>query len=159
MAIKLAHDLGCWNALRQAFKLHSVSKCVEEATRMNRYGKVLVHRSAEDLAAELTLGNVDSLMLATVTLKIGAHADLNEGERHLLAYALSLSGVWFLCGPDNGTVRAMQILSILDRMVSFEALAKVAGHRIGRLAHHFSESWLSRHRLAALLDSPLIRPA
>src|SRR4051812_19382102 len=120
MAIKLAHDLGCWNALRQTFRLHSVEKCIEEATRMNKDGKVLVRRSAEELAAEVTLGTVDRVTVAKVTLQIGAQADLNEGERHLLAYALTLSGAWFLCGPDTGTVRAMQILSLLDRMVSFE---------------------------------------
>lgn len=152
MAIKLAHDLGCWNALRQTFKLHSVAKCVEEATRANRAGKVLVRRSAEELAGELTLGAFDLLSTTTVTLKIGAKADLNEGEKHLLAYALTLSGAWFLCGPDTGTVRAMQILSILDRMVSFETLANVAGHRLRNLPPHFSESWLSKHRLDALLD-------
>ena len=159
MAIKLAHDLGCWNALRHTFKLHSVPKCIEEATRMNRDGKVLVRRTAEELAGELTLGAVDRLQVAKVTLQIGAQADLNEGERHLLAYALTLPGIWFLCGPDSGTVRAMQILSILDRMVSFETLASVAGYRLKKLPPHFSERWLSSHRLNALLESPMDRPA
>lgn len=126
---------------------------------MNRDGKVLVRRSAEDLAGELTLGTVDRLSITKVTLQIGAQADLNEGERHLLAYALTLHGAWFLCGPDNGTVRAMQILSILDRMVSFETLANVAGHRLKKLPPHFSERWLSNHRLNALLESPMTRSA
>ena len=152
MAIKLAHDLGCWNVLKQTFKLHSVDKCVEEATRRNKDGKVLVRRSAEELAGELTLGAVNRLSIAEVTLKIGAQADLNEGEKHLLAYALALPGSWFLCGPDSGTVRAMRILSILNRMVSFETLANVAGHRFQRLPPHFSESWLAKHRLEDLLD-------
>src|SRR5690349_8933072 len=104
MAIKQAHDLGCWNAIRKAFQLHSVAKCVEEATRSSRDGTVLVKRSREDLAAELTLGDVDLLIATDLTLQIGSQADLNDGERDLLAYARTLSGVWFLCGPDNGTV-------------------------------------------------------
>ena len=77
MAIKLAHDLGCWNVLKQTFKLHSVDKCVEEATRRNKDGKVLVRRSAEELAGELTLGAVNRLSIAEVTLKIGAQADFS----------------------------------------------------------------------------------
>jgi hypothetical protein len=47
----------------------------------------------------------------------------------------------------------MQILSLLDRMVSFEALTTTAGQRIKKLPHHFSERWLSERRLNALLDS------
>jgi len=153
MAIKLAHDFGCWNAIRKMFRLHSVPKCVEEATRANKDGAVLVRRSADDLAAELVLGNPDRLQVTTLTLQIGSQADLNEGEKHLLAYALTLRGVWFLCGPDNGTVRAMQILSLLDRMVSFETVANASGHRFKKdLPYHFSERWLSSHRLEGLLQ-------
>src|SRR5690242_167977 len=123
MAIKQAHDLGCWNAMRKAFQLHSVAKCVEEATRSSRDGTVLLKRSRDDLAGELTLGTFDLKIAAELILQIGSHADLNEGERDLLAYARTLAGAWFLCGPDNGTVRAMRMLSLLDHMVSFETLA------------------------------------
>ena len=153
MAIKLAHDLKCWNAFRHTFRLHSVPKCVEEATRMSKDGAILVRRSADELGAELTLGNVNRLMATTLTLQVGAQADLNEGERHLLAYALTLKDAWFLCGPDNGTVRAMHMLSLLDRMVSFEALADVTGQRLKSLPYHFSERWLSNHRTQSLFQT------
>jgi hypothetical protein len=153
MAIKIAHDLGCWNAIRQRYQLHSVPRCVEEATRKNKDGAVLVNRKPDELAAELTLGNPDKVATLSLTLKIGSQADLNDGERDLLAYARTLPGAWFLCGPDNGTVRAMQILTLLDRMVSLEALAGDAGHRFKNpLPNHFTERWLSDHRTRGLFD-------
>lgn len=120
---------------------------------MNKDGVVLVRRPAKDLAAELTLGTVDLLMVTKLTFQVGSQVDIHDGEKHLLAYALTLPGVWFLCGPDNGTVRAMQILSFLDRMVSFEALANATGHRLKNLPYHFSERWLSNHRTKILLQS------
>lgn len=153
MAIKIAHDLNCWNALRNKYRLHSVQKCVEEATRKDHRGKVLVNRTSDDLASELTLGAVDRLMVTKLTLDIDGRADLNDGELHLLAYALTLKNAWFLCGPDNGTVRAMQILALLDRMVSFESLAKAAGNQPKELQFHFTERWLSKHRIEGLLDN------
>lgn len=159
MAIKVAHDLGCWNALRRAYRLHSVVKCVEEATRANRDGVRLVKRTAPELAGELVLGQVDQLMVTRLMLQVGHQTDLHEGEQHLLAYALSLRDVWFLCGPDNGTVRAMQTLSVFDRMVSLEALAQSAGHQFRSLPHHYSERWLADHRTKYLLEGSPSPPA
>jgi hypothetical protein len=153
MAIKVAHDLGCWNALRKKFRLHTVLKCVEEATRRNRKGHVLVDRSEEDLAAELTLGSVDRQKLVELVFRVGPQADLNEGELQLLAYALTLPNAWCLCGPDEGTVRAMRILSVLEKMVSLESLLKAIGHSTKNLKYHFSERWLAERRLAGVLDS------
>ncbi len=59
VAIKGAHDLGCWNSLRKAYELHSVKKCVEEATRPNKHGARLVERHEDELAAELKLGSAN----------------------------------------------------------------------------------------------------
>lgn len=153
MAIKVAHDLGCWNALRKMFQLHSVPKCVEEATRKNRKGDVLVKRTGDELASELTLGTVDRVELAALVLRVGPHADLNDGELELLAYALTLPEAWCLCGPDEGTVRAMRLLSKLGNMVSLESLMKAIGHSTKNLRHHFSERWLSERRLEGIFEN------
>lgn len=153
VAIKGAHDLGCWNALRKAYVIHSVQKCVEEATRTNRWGDQLVPRTADQLAAELILGQVTDVLRAEVTLRVGHRTDLDEGERDLLAYALSMGKrAWWLCGPDNGTVNALQLLGLLDRMVSLEALAHGVGHKLGSPPFHYTEKWLSERRTRFLLD-------
>ena len=155
MAIKMAHDLHCWNAIRNRFQLHSVAKCVEEATRRSKSGEILVNRDAVQLSAELTLGNVDRLKMADLLLIIGNNADLHEGELHLLTYAREIPGAWFLCGPDNATVRAMKMLSLLDRMTSLESLGKSSGHRFKdkTLPHHFTDRWLLDRRMQVFLEA------
>lgn len=120
---------------------------------MSKDGEVLVRRPAHELAGELTLGPEDRLMVTKLTFQVGSQVDIHDGEKRLLAYALTLPGAWLFCGPDNGTVKAMQILLRLDRMVSFEALANAAGHRLKNLPYHFSERWLSNHRTQSLLHT------
>jgi hypothetical protein len=153
VAIKGAHEAGCWNAMRKAYQLHSVSKCVEEATRPNRRGERLVSRDDKELGAEITLGAVSDLMRAKAMLRIGHRTDVDEGERDLLAYALTLpANIWWLCGPDNGTVNALQFLGLLDRMVTLEALARGCGHAVKNLPAHYTERWLSARRTKFLLE-------
>ncbi len=151
-AIKAAHEHGCWNALRRHYQLHSVRECVDEATRPNKRGARLVEREADDLAAELTLGAPDKLAFAALVLAMGNRIDVDAGESALLAYARTLPGnVWWLCGPDKGTVGALHILGLLDRMVSLESLAKGGGHALHGLPGNYTERWLSNQRTHFLL--------
>jgi hypothetical protein len=153
VAIKGAHESGCWNALRKAYALHTVKKCLEEATRPNRRGQRLVARGETELTGEIKLGEVTDLMRATVLLRVGHRLDLDEGERDLLAYALSLNPhVWWLCGPDNGTVNALNSLGLLDRMISLEAAARGAGHHTRGLPRHYTDAWIAERRTRFLLD-------
>src|SRR5262245_57984404 len=152
MAIKAAHDYCLWNALRNAYDLRTVPMCVQEATQPNSKGYVLVRRTYQEVAAEVTLGAVDERAAIALRLEIGHVNDLDAGERELLAYARTLSSdTWWLCGPDNGTVRAMQMLQIFDRMVSLESVARGAGCPVDRLPAQFRERWLSAHRTQELL--------
>jgi hypothetical protein len=153
MAIKASHDLACWNALRKNYALHTVRKCIEEATRVNRNGHQLVRRTEAQLAAELVVTEVGPLLQAKVSLAVGERTDLDPGERDLLAYALSIGGkAWWLCGPDNGTVNALQILRLLGRMVSLEELAKGAGVHLRTAPFQYTERWLSERRLRFTMD-------
>ena len=152
-AIKAAHHLGCWNALRKGYKLHSVRLCVEEATRPNRHGRRLVDRPEAELAAELVLGAVDDIARAELRLAIGNRNDVDAGEAELLAYARTLPGrVWWLCGPDAGTVKAMNHLRLLERMVALETLAKACGHPVTALPQNYTEKWLSDQRTKLALE-------
>ena len=157
MAIKAAHDLRCWNAIRQAYRLYTVPICLEEATRTNKKGKRLVGKSLDQLRAELTVGEVTLRMQADVNLRLGGErTDLDPGERDLIAHALNLPAqTWWLCGPDNGAVNALQILRLLDRMVTLESLMKSVGMPVRGLEFHYTDKWLSDRRLRfALGDSP-----
>jgi hypothetical protein len=152
MAIKAAHDLKCWRALLHAYQIRSVDICVQEATQTDKDGRQLVVRTKEEVAAEITVGLVTDEMRTALEFEIGLRADVHRGERDLLAYALTLPEAWWLCGPDNGTVRAMKVLRILNRMVSLESIATSSGHRGPMPSKHYTERWLSDHRTQALLD-------
>lgn len=147
--------LRSWNALRKTYQLHTVSTCIEEATRTNKKGNQLVAKSLDQFRAELTIVAVKPRMQAEVTLRVGERTDLDPGERDLLAYALTLPGrAWWLCGPDNGTVNALQILRLLDRMVTLESLMRAVGMPVDALQYHFTEKWLADRRLRFALDDP-----
>ena len=147
VAIKAAHDTRCWNPLRNGFELRSVPICVQEATQRSKKGRQLVDRSFEEVAAEIQLVEVTDEMLLDLDFALGLRIDVDEGERHLLAYSLTLGReLWWLCGPDKGTLGALHHLGKLDRMVSVEAMGRVAGHQFGNLSHQYKESWLSSQR-------------
>lgn len=153
-AIAAAHKFNCWNALKNRYKLRTVELCIEEATRRNKRGKCLVNRDSQDLKDDFAIvAKVDNLSRAKLMLEVGNRNDVDDGERDLLAYAQSLRGkVWWLCGPDNGTVHAMRTLKLFERMVSLEAIANTCGHQFKDLPHNYSEQWLSKHRTDFLFE-------
>jgi hypothetical protein len=151
-AIAGAHRVGCWNAIRNFFRLETADFCIEEAVRKDRYGRQLVNRSAEDLKAELKAHAVSDLHRVTLDLALQGQVDLDAGEYDLLSLAFSLKGeVWWLCGPDKATLRAMHILALLDNMCSLELLARTAGARVGSWEEQYTDIWLSKKRTLLLL--------
>jgi hypothetical protein len=152
-AIAAAHEYGCWNALRRHYQLHSVRECLDEATRPNKRGARLVARSVPELSSELIVGAPDKLAFAGLVLAIGNRIDVDAGERALLAYARTLPPrVWWLCGPDKGTLGTLHLLGLLDRMVALESLAKNSGHPLHTLPANYTDRWLSDQRTRLLLD-------
>ncbi|MGA2445380.1 MAG: hypothetical protein ABSG50_08165 [Opitutaceae bacterium] len=157
VAIKAAHQLGCWNALRKTYRLETVEKCVEEASRLDRSGRRLVNREAAEIKAEIETRPVTAVQRAAVRLKVGSRVDLDDGELDLLAYALTLERQpWWLCGPDKATLIALSRLQLLERMVSLEALASGVGHKVREWEEQYTEKWLSAKRLKLQLGDELI---
>jgi hypothetical protein len=156
-AIQAAHRYGCWNALCQCFKLETADYCLEEATRANRKGKRLVDRSLEDLKSEILGFAVNDAHRAVLLHALQGRVDLDDGERDLLALALSRkTEVWWLCGPDKATIRAMHLLGIVDRMCSLQGLAEATGVRLVRLEEQYTEKWLAEKRTVLLLGEEVI---
>jgi len=156
-AIQAAHRCGCWNALQKNFKLETVEHCLEEAIRPSRKGKRLVNRTREDLEKEIHVHAVTDAQRATLLYALQGRVDLDNGERDLLALALSLkTGVWWLCGPDKATLRAMHLLNIIDRMCSLQGLAEETGMKKVKLEEQYTEKWLSSKRTMLQLGMDLI---
>lgn len=156
-AIGDAHAAKGWNALRQAFKLVTVPECVDEATRPNRAGQVLVDKTAVVLATELEVRPVDDAMRFRLLEMLDGKVALDAGERDLLALALSEGrSIWRLCGPDKATLRAMHRIGRLDRMVSLEELLQLSGANVRNLDHKETKAWLSQKRTKLELGDDFI---
>jgi hypothetical protein len=156
-AIQAAHRCGCWNALLKSFKLETVEHCLEEALRPNRKGKRLVNRSRDDLNKEIISHAVTDAQRATLLYALQGRVDLDDGERDLLSLAMSLrTQVWWLCGPDKATVRAMHLLGIIDQMCSLQGLAEVTGMTRLKLEEQYTEKWLAAKRTMLQLGMEMI---
>lgn len=156
-AIQAAHRSACWNALRKFYKLETASFCLEEAVRSNRNGRKLVDRSIDDLKKEVVAHDVTDAHRAVLLYALQGRVDLDDGERDLLSIAMSFKGdVWWLCGPDKATLRAMYLLGSMDRMCSLQLLARNAGVNNGQLEVQYTEKWLSAKRTILILDGQLI---
>jgi hypothetical protein len=157
VAIKAAHALGCWNALRHAYQLETVEECLDEVTRVDGKGRQLVPRKAAELRAEIRIHAVTQAQRAHLLLTGGGPPDLDKGERDLLAHALSLGlKVWWLCGPDKATLRMLHRLNLLERMVSLEGMGREVGHRFTKLEEQYTEAWLKTKRTKLLLGDEWI---
>jgi hypothetical protein len=156
-AIKAAHDVGCWNALRKYFRLETAAYCAEEATRLDRKGRRLVERTLEELRGDLVCHEVNDTDRAALALRLQGQVDLDDGERDVLSIALKLGEpVWWLCGPDKATLRAMHLLNLLDQACSLETLARSAGLRPRELGQEHTEAWLSKKRTQLILGMEII---
>ena len=156
-AIRAAHKFGCWNALCKYYKLETADLCIEEAIRPNRHGHQLVKRTSEDLQKDLKVHTVIDLQRAELALSLRGRVDLDDGERDLLSLAISFKGqVWWLCGPDKATLRAMNLLGLLDQMCSLQRLSLNVGVEVKSWEDQYTENWLKEKRTLLLLGEELI---
>ena len=156
-AIKAAHLVGCWNLIRKCYKLETADYCIEEAVRPNRNGKRLVNKSVEELRKELHAHAVTDTQRAALAITLQGRVDLDDGERDLLSLAISFKEeIWWLCGPDKATLRAMNFLGILEKMCSLQLLAEDAGAKGKSWEIQYTEKWLSQKRTLLLLGQELI---
>lgn len=129
-AIIEAHVVGIWKQLVVEFNLASSGKCLEEVAAGNRPGG---GRAIVDLAAihdEMSVLRTDDKMLLEATIASGGELSrLHAGERGLLALVVAKEGQWFISSQDLACLRCGKALGLLDRFVSLEEMAQVAGVR------------------------------
>ncbi len=157
-AIGAAHRYHCWNALRHRYRLCTTEVCLEEATRSDRRGKVLVARSLAELRDEVSCVPVSPAQVAVLLLALQGRPPLDPGEKALLAaaYALGSTGAWVLCGPDKAALFALHRLKLVQRMVSLEELATGAGVAWRGSEEQYGKNWLQTKRTQLLLGDELI---
>jgi hypothetical protein len=149
-----AHRTGCLKALCAQYSIVTVSKCIEE-TQTGFH----LRRPEDTIAREFLLSSladvaeVSEVKLATLELRLPSGPYLDDGEKHLLAHALTRSDAYLLCGPDRAMIRAAAKLNLTERLVSLGQLAveaNVGNRQIKLLSENFGKRWLEDERAKAV---------
>lgn len=152
MIIIEAHGAGCWRALLGHYRLDTVQKCMEECASGDQMRRAYVPIDVHELQVDISPKPVAPKDLVKFTLQYQGAMDLDEGERELMAYALTLeSGSYFICSSDRACLRAGFTLGMKDLFVSLEELIDGTGERI-QLKRHFTKSWFQQARTDLLLE-------
>ncbi|MHB8890356.1 MAG: hypothetical protein ACYC46_16215 [Acidobacteriaceae bacterium] len=154
-AIIEAHVVDIWRPLVAGFMLATSRTCVGEVEARNRPGGNRVTVDIPRLRREITVQPVDKKALVDTVLAGGFDvSSLDAGEKELLALVRFKEGEWFISSQDRAGVRGGNTLGLIDRFVSLEEMAQVAGVR-RRIAFrdHFTKKWLSEMRTRAILGT------
>lgn len=140
-----SHRIGCWKTLINHFAVDTVEKCVEECATGNQRGFNPVPVDVAALVNDVKPKKVGQQELNALTVRYSEAQYLDPGERHLLAYAMTLENVFLVCSPDKMCVIAGAKLGILDSFISLEELAEKAGAR-AQLRDNFKARFMERVR-------------
>lgn len=150
-----AHKTGCLRAIAGGFKIHTVEKCIEETQTGQQRRKPAEQIDQKTLRGLLTAAVPVTLTEeAALLLRLPKGPFLDDGERHLLAHAITRNDAWQICGPDKALIRATYNLGWLDRVVCLEEMAErcgVGAKQIARLGENYKKDWFSRQRTELLL--------
>jgi len=154
-AIIEAHRLGCWPALCGYFSMETVEECVAECATGDQFREGRVPIDVKQLKQQLTAAHpVDDAMLAGLAVtSCGASTGIDDGEKHLLAYAITQSGIYLLCSPDKACMRVGQILHLLERFTSLQRVAEKSGHLGLLYAAQYTEKWHRTYRSRLVLET------
>jgi hypothetical protein len=149
-----AHRTGCLKALCAQHSIVTVSKCIEETQTGFHLRPPEDTISREFLLSSLSkIAEVSKIELATLELRLPSGPYLDEGEKHLLAYALTRSDSYLLCGPDRAMIRAAAKLNLIERLISLGQLAaeaNIGNRQIKLLSENFGKRWLEDERAKAV---------
>lgn len=139
-----ADKVRIWKAISATFKLHTVESVVKEALH-TPIGKVGLSMSEADLRKSFAvIYDVSEDETAEFVLSYDGLMDraLDGGELDLLTYLhLHIDvKVWFLCGPDVGSMKGLHCMELLDHLVSLEKLQQMCG-LTKLLPNHFKQGW------------------
>ncbi|EPW5501079.1 hypothetical protein DLR60_14080 [Vibrio tarriae] len=140
-----ADQLKTWNAISQNFKLHTVEKVIEEAIR-KPIGKAPISideptlRSSFAVIYDITEEEKSQWIIDTPEILTLA---VDDGEADLLAYlhTCGKEKVWFLCGPDVGSMKGLHKMGMLEQLVSLERLHQMCGINKKQIQEQYTQKW------------------
>lgn len=136
-----------WKAIAHNFKLHTVEKVINEAIRKPMERMPISINEAELRASFTVIYNVSDKEKTQWIIDNPEIMELavDEGEADLLAYMYicGKAKVWFLCGPDVGSMKGLHKMGMLDKLVSLEYLHKMCGITKKINQEQYTQKWHS----------------
>ena len=148
-----AHRTGCWKSLVGSYDIHIVEKVREEALRGRRDGANYIRVEADELESNVTIHSVGDEQLAAAIAKYHDLALLDDGEKHLLAYAFACEEKPFiLTTADKAAVKASCGLGLGDLLKSLEELGRI-GSCVLPLKNVYTKAGLDTTKTEFILDN------
>jgi len=152
-AIIEAHRLRCWSNLINFFHIETAQKCIEECASGNQQRRNYVPVDTVALQASIQVHEANQSMRSDLLLQEPSAVDIHDGERDLLAYALTQKEkIFLLCSPDKACMRVAAKMGFLNSLVSLESLALNVGLRKLNYRENYTEEWHARERTLIVLE-------
>ena len=142
-----AHDTSCLAEIAGSFRLCTVEKVIAETQQGSQKRRPERNIDEAWLRQRMALiGDVTDEQRFDFTMNYQA-AGLDDGERDLLIFAITLQDAWLLNSPDMAVLRFAHQAGCLERLVSLEAMCRAIKVRLRHdLRENFRENWLSMNR-------------
>lgn len=151
-AIIEAHRLNCWSNLISFFTIETVDMCARECATGQQH-RTYVQIDTNALRQSISVHDVTNAMRLELICREPSAVDLDDGEKDLLAFAMTLPPDAFLiCSPDKACMMVAARLALIDQLVSLQKLADQVGQ--GRLPfrQNYTEQWHRRQCTAIQLE-------
>ena len=139
-----AHRVSRWQHLSDHFKVHTVSKVIEETQtgyqKRTREEQINQKKLTESFSEVHPVSEHD---IASTMISSPEIFSLDAGERDLLIYASKLAGdCWLISSPDSAAMRAAHKQGWLDKVVSLESLLETIHCKSDiKLRENYTKKW------------------
>lgn len=141
-AIIEAHRLRCWPNLLAFFSIETVDMCARECATGGQRHRDYVPVDTNALRGSIPAHEVTDAMRLKLVCKEPSAVDIDDGEKDLLAYAITLPpNVFLVCSPDKACMKVASKMGMLERLVSLEALAERVGRRNLKFKRNYTQKW------------------
>lgn len=141
-AIIEAHRTRCWPNLLAFFSMETVDMCARECAGGQQRHRNYVAVDTNALREKISIHDVTDAMRLELICREPSSSDIDDGERDLLAFALTLpDDVFLICSPDKACMKVAAKMGLLNRLVSLETLADRVGRKNLHLRRNYTEQW------------------
>lgn len=142
-AIIEAHRIQCWKNLTDFFSMETVDMCARECAGgyRDQHGSY-TPVDTNLLRDQILVHSVNDSMRRSLLFREPSVTDIDDGERDLLAFAMTLpDDVYLICSPDKACMKVSAKMGLIDRLVSLQSLASRVGRGNLRFRRNYTEQW------------------